>query len=129
MQRSFLKGLLAAGLINLLASTATLAAPLGAAAEVSSKGFIEVRRVPLAGPPGDYNPEQLFNFEIGQIAAYLKACGYFPLSQEPSGFKTDADAFQRSYGTLAGADSVSGGCSQLKNSVEEWIEEQRSSRG
>ena len=131
MQRQTIKAFLAAGVVSLSAATTALAAPLGAGAPhlAAPSGIIEIRRVPLAGPPQNYNAEQLFNFEIGQISAYLKACGHYPLSQELHGFKTDAEAFQRGYGTLAGADGVTGGCARLKNSVEEWIEEQRAPQG
>jgi len=132
MQRRFVIGLLATGLVSFLTSQMALAAPLGAVAPEDTfahRGALLVGNVPLGGPPNSYNAEQNFNFEIGQIAAYLKACGYFPLSQDLRSFMTDAEAYQRGYGTLAGADGVTGGCARLKNSVEEWVEEQRAPRG
>lgn len=108
------------------------AAPIGAEA-AQAAGELDAQatlagRLPPKGPSSDMTPEQRYNYQIGRLVSFARACGYYSKAQELTAYHTDAESFRLGTGSLVGADTVSG-CPSVKRALDETLEILSDSQG
>jgi hypothetical protein len=110
-------------LVSLLGMAGSaLAAPVPAVSHDYRQTHLQFAgTLPPQGPSSDMTPEQSYNFRIGRLSAFARACGYFSMAQELGSYQTDSNYFAEGRSSLAGADTVTG-CQYVKQAGDEWLE-------